>query len=283
MMAIFSPSDKLGARTPSWRGIPLKYVALLLLVAQTVAVVISLRISRMQTDPSVKYINTTAVVMSEALKLVSSIGIVWYERSWNVKQTCSQLHKEVLCKPFETLQVGIPAFLYTIQNNLIFIALSNLSGPIYQVTYQLKILTTAVLSVLILQRRLTAQKWLSLFVLTCGVSLVQFPTFSEKKTVVQFGNSYIGLVAVFSACCTSGLAGVYFEKILKESSTSIWLRNIQLAIFGCFLGETLAMKNNYSVQQSYYRTLPSFSYLLLLRICNCLTQPGKFVYTTTLY
>ena len=42
----------------------------------------------------------------------------------------------------------------------------------------------------------------------------------------------VGLIAVLSACMTSGLAGVYLEKILKQSSTSIWLRNMQLALFG---------------------------------------------------
>merc|ERR1712187_762454 len=41
----------------------------------------------------------------------------------------------------------------------------------------------------------------------------------------------MGLLAVLMACFMSGFAGVYIEKILKRSS-SIWLRNAQLGIFG---------------------------------------------------
>ena len=38
----------------------------------------------------------------------------------------------------------------------------------------------------------------------------------------------IGFSAVIAACLTSGFSGVYFEKILKGSKTSLWIRNMQL-------------------------------------------------------
>ena len=34
----------------------------------------------------------------------------------------------------------------------------------------------------------------------------------------------------------SGLAGVYFEKILKGSDVSVWMRNIQMGLFGMLFG-----------------------------------------------
>lgn len=41
-----------------------------------------------------------------------------------------------------------------------------------------------------------------------------------------------GLAAVFSACLLSGFAGVFFEKLLKDSAQpSVIVRNLQLGIF----------------------------------------------------
>ena len=40
----------------------------------------------------------------------------------------------------------------------------------------------------------------------------------------------IGLVAVLIACFSSGFAGVYFEKLLKGSKVSLWMRNVVLGM-----------------------------------------------------
>lgn len=49
-------------------------------------------------------------------------------------------------------------------------------------------------------------------------------------------NYSVGLVSVLVAATVSGLTGVYFEKLLKESHTqaSVWIRNVQLSFYSIF-------------------------------------------------
>jgi len=42
--------------------------------------------------------------------------------------------------------------------------------------------------------------------------------------------------ATLGAAFCSGFAGVFFEKILKGSNVSIWLRNVQLALASVAVG-----------------------------------------------
>jgi UDP-sugar transporter A1/2/3 len=196
-----------------------------------------------------RYYASTAVFISEIMKLVF----------------CSfyAISEQGLTEPFEQIfhgdwwKLSIPALLYTLQNNLQYVAVSNLEAVTFQVMHQLKILSTALFSVIILRRSLSRGQWAALFLLTFGVALIQIPesTFMELKDLI-YGlhdtgakrqasnkpssetaatasmNPLVGVMAIVTASIISGLSGVYFEKVLKTTNNvSVWVRNIQLSIF----------------------------------------------------
>ena len=136
---------------------------------------------------------------------------------------------DVWRKKLETIKTGVPALLYTFQGNLTYLAASNLDATVFQVTIQIKILTTALFTVLLLNRSLKFVQWVSLCILFIGVSLSQLHNINATKSDINAKkNAVFGLLYAVLACFCSSLAGVYFEKMLKNSNTSIWVRNIQL-------------------------------------------------------
>ncbi|XP_034742935.1 solute carrier family 35 member A3b [Etheostoma cragini] len=213
----------------------LKYLSLWVLVLQTTSLVLTMRYSRTLKEDGPRYLASSAVVSAEVLKIFTCTLLVFIENNFSVQL----LKEEIVNKPMETMKLAIPAVIYTLQNNLLYVALSNLDAATYQVTYQLKILTTALFSVSMLGKRLGFYQWLSLLFLMAGVTLVQWPTESEvdsEQKILSASSQFVGLMAVLMACVSSGFAGVYFEKILKETKQSVWVRNIQLGLFGFVFG-----------------------------------------------
>ncbi|XP_051555279.1 solute carrier family 35 member A3b isoform X2 [Myxocyprinus asiaticus] len=217
----------------------LKYVSLGVLVLQTTSLVLTMRYSRTLYSEGPRYLPSSAVVSAEVLKIVACMLLVFKDHSFSIRGLNRVLKEEIVNKPRLTLQLAIPSGIYTLQNNLLYVALSNLDAATYQVTYQLKILTTALFSVSMLGKRLGIYQWLSLVILMTGIALVQWPTDTASGTQlkdVTASSQLVGLLAVLVACFSSGFAGVYFEKILKETKQSVWVRNIQLGVFGLMFG-----------------------------------------------
>lgn len=211
----------------------LKYLSLGILVFQTTSLVLTMRYSRTLKEEGPRYLSSTAVVIAELLKILACVLLVYKDSKCNLRTLNRVLHDEILNKPMETLKLAIPSGIYTLQNNLLYVALSNLDAATYQVTYQLKILTTALFSVSMLSKKLGVYQWLSLVILMTGVAFVQWPSDSQVPAAKEHsaGSQLVGLMAVLIACFSSGFAGVYFEKILKETKQSVWIRNIQLGKF----------------------------------------------------
>jgi UDP-sugar transporter A1/2/3 len=147
----------------------------------------------------------------------------------------------------ELIKVGVPAFLYLIQNNFQYLAIGLLDPATYSCTYQTKIVWSAILSVLLLGRVLQPHKWAAIASLTLGVCIVQLagmtnaPLKSVQHESMEAANlgvppQVIGMILILSAAFASGCAGVYFEKILKGHGSSVWARNLQLASWSVVTG-----------------------------------------------
>jgi UDP-sugar transporter A1/2/3 len=99
-----------------------------------------------------------------------------------------------------------------------------------------------------LKKRLNSNQIISLVMLFCGVSIIQLQNINYfKASNDDEKNALLGLVCVLIASFSSGFAGVYFEKILRNSNISLWVRNLQLsslgAIFSIFTVYTYDGKN----------------------------------------
>jgi UDP-sugar transporter A1/2/3 len=208
--------------------------------------VLLMRYSRTSSTPDQPiYIASTAVFMAEIIKIVTCLAML-YRQEQSFQQCIQIIYLEIFNKPREIVKMLIPSGLYALQNNLLYIALSNLEAATFQVTYQLKILSTAAFSIWLLGRSLNRDKWLALVLLMIGVTLVQTESVTSSSsttcesataavTVENSQQPLVGLLAVLTSCISSGFAGCYFEKILKTSTTSMWIRNIQLGLCGaCF-------------------------------------------------
>ncbi|WVQ73939.1 hypothetical protein IAR50_003520 [Cryptococcus sp. DSM 104548] len=270
---------------PKLWGIELKWISLITLALQNALLTIIMHYSRITASPNRTYSAAAAVLANELLKGTISLFIalkridkdmttspppaLYSEKGGEDDNRLIKLPSLLHASRLRTLsaaifspdcyKLSVPAILYVIQNNLQYVAASNLDVATFQVTYQMKILTTAFFSVMLLGKRLTRAKWASLILLAVGVGIVQIQSTSAPATAhtshASSGHEHAlrseipsdphervmhplrGFTAVTLACLTSGLAGVYFEFILKGSSSSntpppdLWIRNTQLSLF----------------------------------------------------
>ncbi|KAI8062439.1 nucleotide-sugar transporter-domain-containing protein [Gongronella butleri] len=257
-----------------------KWVSLAVLVLQNSTLILVMRYTRSSVDEDKLYFASTAVVMSEVLKCSVSLCVLYaslMERS--IHAMGRVLYQEMVIHWRLASRLAIPALLYLVQNQLQYVAATHLDAATFQVTYQLKILTTAMFSVLLLGRTLATRQWLALALLTFGIALVVLPSTASSGSngidaprAIMVVN-HTGLFAVLVACILSGLAGVYFERLVKMTDSSkgktsplpvqnpistekqpsvwpgggavpvplnthqqFWIRNLQLSFFSVILG-----------------------------------------------
>ena len=217
-----------------------KLVLLVGMVLQNSATVLVGRYSRSSVPAEELYVVNHLIVVTEIGKLLLSCLFEYFTTNGQLIQS---IKMNIIQKPYDALKIMVPALLYLVQNTLLYVALSNLTAPLFQVTYQGKLVTTAIVSVIMLKRTYSLQQWICLIVLSIGVAIVVLGESSSKKDAAEDKSHEqslaVGLLSVTVACLSSALAGVYFEKVVKAAGpggekakpVSVWMRNIQLAFF----------------------------------------------------
>lgn len=228
----------------------MKLGVLTILVVQNCSLILMMRYSRIAGDPNARYIISTAVVLSELLKMFTSLLVLYWGKLkaiMSISSGCAVLahiiRTDFTANSVEMMKLAVPSGLYVVQNNLQYLSASNLPAPVFQVLSQLKIVTTAFFSVCMLSRSLSPQQWLSILCLSGGVGMVQISqtkpqSQSQSQQMSDSTDNYmLGVTCVLFSCLTSGFAGVYFEKVLKSGGgrISLWLRNVHMAMIGACL------------------------------------------------
>jgi len=76
------------------------------------------------------------------------------------------------------------------------------------------------------------------------VSSITSHTTTDSSLSRPIQRPWLGFLAGVVACILTGFAGIYFEKILKSTPQSIFIRNIQLGVIGVFVGLGTVLLND---------------------------------------
>jgi UDP-sugar transporter A1/2/3 len=149
-------------------------------------------------------------------------------------------------------KMAVLAGIYGTMNILSFVALSYIGAGEFTICAQLKILTTASFSVLILGTSLSWTRWRALALLVFGCTLVASPAFTGVRKSNEVVEQVIGYSAVLTEVALSGFASIYFEKVVKSTTekVTIWERNFQLGMYSIVMYTGIIIYESYGSDSS---------------------------------
>jgi UDP-sugar transporter A1/2/3 len=228
-----------------------------------------------------------AFVLEIVTSSQSKMGTETMRRSWSTLERMLGLNRE-------SVKLIIPAALYLLQNNLLFLALSHLSVPTYQISSQGKLLATAIFSRVLLKKRLSAMQYCAITLLGLGVAVVQLSEYRINMSAESASggagepqDQWLGLLAVLVSCLTSGFAGVYFELVLKSNKQSVHYHNFQLAFWSILFAVVLIICKDMAQVKSHglfhgfdeivvlivvTQTMTGFAVSMMLKYANALLK-----------
>uniref|UniRef100_K3W897 UDP-N-acetylglucosamine transporter n=1 Tax=Globisporangium ultimum (strain ATCC 200006 / CBS 805.95 / DAOM BR144) TaxID=431595 RepID=K3W897_GLOUD len=222
-------------------GMSLKHLAFVMLVLQNTALGIVSKYSRLVDGP--KYKPGTVVFLVEAMKFLICFCVLCKLKNGDMQASVRSLRFEVFADTKGLKKMIVLAFLYAVQNMMALFAYDYVDVATYQIVYQLKIITTAMFMIVLLNRRFSFVQWCAMVTLMIGVAVCSYSRLPSAAKEEEIDHSaldstrIIGISIVLGLAVNSGLAAAYFERVMKshKSNTTmqtldpLWVRNLQLS------------------------------------------------------
>ena len=186
----------------------------------------SLMVELVKVNGKVPFHTPTAVLYTEGIKLVVSLS-VWAWQLRHLETTGLETFKLSA-----SLSYAIPALLYVLQNNIIYVAMTLLDPPTFQLWACFKLIPAGVLARLVLGQRRTGVQWAALLLLALGMATTKLTTDCARSAASEKHMRGIGLL-LFNGTL-SAASGVCNEWLIKyqDPRSPLMLKNAHIYLFG---------------------------------------------------
>ena len=122
-----------------------------------------LELAKRGNDGKTPFHAPTAVFVTEVIKLVIALT------TWLYQYSTLEYKGTENFRPVTSLAYAVPAILFAVQNNLVYIAMQDLDPPTFQLWACFKLIPVGIFSRILLGRRLTNVQWVALCLLALGM------------------------------------------------------------------------------------------------------------------
>uniref|UniRef100_A0A915L2Q6 Uncharacterized protein n=1 Tax=Romanomermis culicivorax TaxID=13658 RepID=A0A915L2Q6_ROMCU len=77
-----------------------------------------------------QYLSTSAVFFTEIVKMFACLIVICMQEG-SLMKCLNMVFDQIVKQPIDTIKVCVPAMIYTIQNNLLYVAVSNLDAATF--------------------------------------------------------------------------------------------------------------------------------------------------------
>lgn len=182
------------------------------------------------------------IIVTEIIKGFLSIVLAYYtQKSVSVsrqnRDTAPLLNSPPSLTSSSSWLWYIPtSLLYTVSNNVTFLALARLSSTMFTLLMNLKIPMTGLLAWVALKKQITMWQWIALVLMFVGSAIACFRD-------GHISSSISGIMLMILYCSCSASAAVYSEYITRYrfKTENLFSQNVKFCVYSCLFNVVVAL------------------------------------------